>query len=58
MDKLLILRKLTELDTYLQQIGEYQAISVDEYRGDWRLEDTKNHRAHASDDDRIMCRYC
>ena len=38
MDKLLILRKLTELDTYLQQIGEYQAISVGEYRGDWKIQ--------------------
>lgn len=38
MDKLLILRKLTELDTYLQQIGEYQAIPVDEYRGDWKIQ--------------------
>ncbi|MCC8999722.1 MAG: DUF86 domain-containing protein [Candidatus Contendobacter sp.] len=38
MDKLLILRKLTELDTYMQQIGEYQAISVGEYRGDWKIQ--------------------
>jgi uncharacterized protein YutE (UPF0331/DUF86 family) len=36
IDKTLILRKLTELDTYLTQIKEYRYISAEEYRADWK----------------------
>jgi len=38
VDKNLILRKLTELEEYFNQIGEYSAISVEEYTGNWRTQ--------------------
>lgn len=38
IDKPLILRKLTELETYLNQIREYAGISVDQYRADWKIQ--------------------
>ena len=34
VDEALILRKLSELDEYLQQAKEYDAITVAQYRGD------------------------
>lgn len=39
----LILRKLAELVVYLQQIEEYQAISVDEYPGSWKIQRIVEH---------------
>ena len=33
-----MLRKLTELDTYLTQIEEYRAISVEQYGADWKTQ--------------------
>lgn len=36
IDKTLILRKLAELDTYLTQIKEYQGISAEQYRQNWK----------------------
>jgi hypothetical protein len=38
IDKALMLRKLTELDTYLTQIEEYRAVFVEQYRADWRIQ--------------------
>ena len=38
VDRALVLRKLAELELYLQQIREYQQISVDEYRSDWKTQ--------------------
>ena len=37
VDKSLILRKLAELEEYLEQIKEYSNITVDEYSGDWKI---------------------
>ena len=38
VDRALVLRKLAELEMYLQQIREYEHISVDEYRSDWKTQ--------------------
>jgi len=38
VDKTLILRKLSALDEYLEQIGEYAAIAVEAYAGDWKVQ--------------------
>lgn len=38
INKTLILRKLTELDTYQKQIEEYREISVEQYRADWKTQ--------------------
>jgi uncharacterized protein YutE (UPF0331/DUF86 family) len=38
VDKMLILRKLAELETCLQQIGEYRAIALDDYLCDWKTQ--------------------
>ena len=38
VDEALILRKLSELDEYLQQAKEYDAITVAQYRGDWKIQ--------------------
>jgi uncharacterized protein YutE (UPF0331/DUF86 family) len=38
INKTLILRKLTELDTYQKQIDEYREISVEQYRADWKTQ--------------------
>jgi len=37
-DKDFVLRKLAELDIYRQQIGEYSAITVEEYQSDWKTQ--------------------
>jgi uncharacterized protein YutE (UPF0331/DUF86 family) len=36
VDQTLILRKLAELEEYLEQIREFSLISADEYTGDWK----------------------
>ena len=36
VDEALILRKLSELEEYISQIEGFRAISVDEYREDWK----------------------
>jgi len=36
VDKTLILRKLSALEEYLNQISEYRSISLDQYAGDWK----------------------
>jgi len=38
VDKILILRKLAELDEYLVQIKEYMTITGDEYSKDWKAQ--------------------
>ena len=38
VDKLLIGRKLTQLDTYLGQISEFSKISVSAYKSDWKTQ--------------------
>jgi uncharacterized protein YutE (UPF0331/DUF86 family) len=38
VDETLILRKLSELDEYLQQAKEYDAITVAQYTGDWKIQ--------------------
>jgi uncharacterized protein YutE (UPF0331/DUF86 family) len=38
VDRTLILRKLAELEEYLEQIREFSAVSMDEYSGDWKTQ--------------------
>lgn len=38
VDKILIMRKLTELETYIKQIQEYSTITVKEYSKDWKIQ--------------------
>jgi len=38
VDKILIMRKLTELETYIKQIQEYSTIRVKEYSKDWKIQ--------------------
>lgn len=38
VDKILVLRKLSELDQYLLQINEYSNITISEYSGDWKTQ--------------------
>jgi len=38
IDKTLMLRKLSNLDKYLDQIGEYACITMEGYRGDWKVQ--------------------
>ena len=38
VDEVLILRKLSELDDYYQQIKEFESISVAEYSSNWKTQ--------------------
>ncbi len=38
VDKILILRKLAELEEYLGQVKEYASITVDRYSKDWKAQ--------------------
>ncbi|HWQ68868.1 MAG TPA: DUF86 domain-containing protein [Patescibacteria group bacterium] len=38
VDRDLLLRKLADLDQYLNQVSEYRDITVDQYRGDWKTQ--------------------
>ena len=38
VDETLILRKLSELDEYFQQAKEYDAVTVAQYTGDWKIQ--------------------
>jgi len=38
VDRLLLGRKISEMETYLDQIGEFQKISVASYRTDWKTQ--------------------
>ncbi len=33
-----MLRKLADLEEYLRQVSEFQAVTVEEYRGDWKIQ--------------------
>ena len=36
VDRTLIMRKLSELEEYLNQVREFSSINQDEYSGDWK----------------------
>lgn len=38
VDRDLLLRKLADLDQYLNQASEYRDITIDQYRGDWKTQ--------------------
>lgn len=38
MDRALILRKLAELDTYLEQLSEFSSLSAADYQRDWKVQ--------------------
>jgi len=38
VDKVLLLRKLSELEEYLEQIQEYVNVTVEQYSKDWRIQ--------------------
>ena len=38
VDKNLILRKLTELEEYFNQVSEFSTVSVEEYIGNWKTQ--------------------
>jgi uncharacterized protein YutE (UPF0331/DUF86 family) len=38
VDRDLVLRRMSLLDTYLEQLAGYRSISVDEYRADWKTQ--------------------
>jgi uncharacterized protein YutE (UPF0331/DUF86 family) len=38
VDKVLLLRKLAELEEYLRQIKEYANVSAEQYSKDWRIQ--------------------
>lgn len=38
VDKILILRKLSELSEYMDQIEEYRSLTVDTYASDWKTQ--------------------
>lgn len=38
VDEALLLRKISEVETYLVQVGEYRNIHLDEYQQDWKVQ--------------------
>jgi uncharacterized protein YutE (UPF0331/DUF86 family) len=38
VDKTLIMRKLAELELYLEQIREFEPVSLEDYRKDWKTQ--------------------
>ncbi|MGH7266240.1 MAG: type VII toxin-antitoxin system HepT family RNase toxin [Candidatus Rokuibacteriota bacterium] len=38
VDRDLVLRKLADLDLYLSQVSEYRGITLEDYRGDWKVQ--------------------
>jgi len=38
VDRDLILRKLADLDQYVSQVSDYRAVTVEEYRRDWKTQ--------------------
>jgi len=38
VDKLLVGRKLVQIDTYLKQIGDFSGISLSQYKNDWKIQ--------------------
>ncbi len=38
VDKLIVQRKLSELETYLGQVREFTGTTLEDYRGDWKIQ--------------------
>ena len=38
VDVAVVQRKLSQLDTYLQHVREFAAITLEEYQGDWKIQ--------------------
>jgi uncharacterized protein YutE (UPF0331/DUF86 family) len=38
VDKALVFRKISELETYQKQIGEFSDITIQDYKGDWKTQ--------------------
>jgi len=38
VDKVVLMRKLSELETYLKQIREFSGITLQDYTGDWKTQ--------------------
>lgn len=38
VDKTLILRKLADLESYIDQISEFRSLSVGDYQSDWKIQ--------------------
>ena len=38
VDRDLVLRKLADLDLYVDQVSEYRGVSVEQYRQDWKIQ--------------------
>ena len=38
VDSILVMRKLAEMEQYLQQIREFTAMTLDEYSSDWKAQ--------------------
>lgn len=38
VDRNVVLRKITDLETYLQQIEEFRSVTAGEYRSDWKVQ--------------------
>jgi uncharacterized protein YutE (UPF0331/DUF86 family) len=38
VDKLLVGRKLADIDTYLKQVGDFSKISLNQYKNDWKTQ--------------------
>lgn len=38
VDRSLILRKLSQLDTYIEQVSEYSGIGPEQYMADWKVQ--------------------
>jgi len=46
VDEALILRKLADLSTYIQQISDFRSLSVDEYKSDWKTQRIVDRTLH------------
>ncbi len=46
VDEALILRKLADLSTYIQQISDFRSLSVDEYKSDWKTQRVVDRTLH------------
>ena len=46
VDEALILRKLADLSTYVQQISEFRSLSVDKYKSDWKTQRIVDRTLH------------
>jgi uncharacterized protein YutE (UPF0331/DUF86 family) len=38
VDVTVVQRKLSQLDTYLQQVSEFSTITLEEYQGEWKIQ--------------------